>query len=75
MGVQGVSISQNSSCKSLNIIHLTAIMQYKWDHPLKLKHLHHFVGAFLFASTPLLCRLVLANYGTSRNFTLYYWIP
>ena len=35
MGVQGVSISQNTSCKSLNINHLTAIMQYKWDHKLE----------------------------------------
>ena len=32
MGVQDVSISQNSSWKSLNITYLTAIMQYKWDH-------------------------------------------
>ena len=33
MGVQDVSILQNSPCKSLNITHLTAITQYKWDHP------------------------------------------
>ena len=33
MGVQDVSISQNSPWKSLNIILLTVIMQYKWGHP------------------------------------------
>ena len=47
MGVQGVSISQNSSCKSLNITHLTAIKQYKWDHK-KIKPVRPNLIGFLF---------------------------
>lgn len=62
MGVQDVSILQILSYTILNITHLTAMTQYKWDHLLKIKHLHSFVGAFFVGEGACLSVLITASF-------------
>lgn len=66
MGVQDVSISQNSSYRSLSITHLTAITQYKWDYsnPKQLQICNCFFCyvVVLFFTSPLLIWQKYANF-------------